>query len=194
MLRIDQANYADWIVGKGMILVAVLGLKKSGKTTSCEALIREFKSRGLKVGAVKSMHHARMTIDTKGKDTWRHRQAGADFVASLSEGEMGYIQAIDGRAEMVDAIKHFPEDVDVVVCEGVEGLGGKALHVVALKSESLLLETLNIRGLGRGKNVLALTGIFSNVTKKHAKHPVFNCTVKADIKRLANIILEKGGK
>ncbi|MFH0815600.1 MAG: molybdopterin-guanine dinucleotide biosynthesis protein B [Methanobacteriota archaeon] len=175
-----------------MITVSVLGLKKSGKTTSCEALIREFKSRGLRVGAVKSMHHARMTIDTKGKDTWRHRQAGADFVVSLSKGEMGYIEAVMGRATLREARRHFPKGTGILVCEGVEGLGSEAIKVVALKSAALLPETLKIRGLGRGKNVLALTGIFTNATKKHSKYPVFNCTVKRDAKALADLILEGG--
>jgi molybdopterin-guanine dinucleotide biosynthesis protein MobB len=176
-----------------MIIVTIIGLKKSGKTTSCEALIREFKSRGLRVGAVKSMHHARMTIDTRGKDTWRHRQAGADFVVSLSKGELGYIEAASGRATLKDAKRHFPPDTDMLVCEGVEGLGSEALKVVALKSAELLPETLKIRGLGAGRNVLALTGIFSNGEAQISKYPVFNCTVKNDAKALADLILKKGG-
>jgi len=177
-----------------MIIVTVLGLKKSGKTTSCEALIRQFKLRGLKVGAVKSMHHARMTIDTEGKDTWRHRQAGADFVVSLSKGEMGYIEAASGRTTLNDAKRHFPPDTDVLVCEGVEGLGSEAYSVVALKSVDMLAETLKIRGLGGGKNILALTGIFSNDAKANPNYPVFNCTVKKEAKALADLIIKNGGR
>ena len=62
-----------------MIIVSLIGLKKCGKTTTSEALISEFKSRGMKVGGVKWMVQASFTIDTEGKDTWRHQQAGADF-------------------------------------------------------------------------------------------------------------------
>lgn len=176
-----------------MIFVTVLGLKKSGKTTSCEALIREFKSRGMKVGAVKSMHHARMTIDTKGKDTWRHRMAGADFVAALSKGELGYIESTAGKATIEAAAKHFPADTDVVVCEGVEGLGRGAVTILALRTKSCLAETLRIRGVGRGSNVLALTGIFSNETSRHPKYPIFNCTKSRDARTLADLILRGGG-
>ena len=175
-----------------MIVISVLGLKKSGKTTTCEALIREFKSRGLKVGAVKSMHHARMTIDSKGKDTWRHRRAGADFVASLSNGEMGYIQAIGGKASFKDASVHFPVETDIVVCEGVEDPGRGALRVVALKAKGDLAETLETRGLGVDKNVIALTGIFANETRAHPKYSIYNCTVKRDIVALADLILGEG--
>jgi molybdopterin-guanine dinucleotide biosynthesis protein MobB len=172
-----------------MMVVSVLGLKKSGKTTSCEALIREFKRRGYKVGAVKSMHHAKMTIDSKGKDTWRHKRAGADFVASLSNGEMGYIETVGGRADFYEAMKHFPADAEVVVCEGVEGLGGGAANIVALKSSDDLRETLKIRGLGGGRRVMALTGIFSNDEAAHAKYPVFNCLKEGDVRSLAALIL-----
>ena len=176
-----------------MIIVTVLGLKKSGKTTSCEALIREFKSRGLKVGAVKSMRHARMmTVDTEGKDTWRHRQAGADFVVSLSDRELAYIEASERRTTLRDASRHFPCDTDVLICEGVEDLGSEAIKIVALKSAALLHETLKIRGLGRGKNVLALTGIFSNGAKSHSNYPVFNCTIKREAKALADLIVRTG--
>lgn len=172
-----------------MIVVTVLGLKKSGKTTTCEALIREFKSRGLKVGAVKSMHHARMTIDSRGKDTWRHRRAGADFVASLSNGELGYIQTVEGKASMAEASRHFPKGTDVVVCEGVEEPGRGAVRLLALKGAGDLAEALEIRGLGDGGGVLALTGIFSNKAKKHPRYPVYNCTVAEDSKALADLIL-----
>jgi molybdopterin-guanine dinucleotide biosynthesis protein B len=174
-----------------LIVVTVLGLKKSGKTTTCEALIREFKSRGLSVGAVKSMHHARMTIDSKGKDTWRHRRAGADFVASLSNGEMGYIQSVEGKATMAEVAQHFPKGTDVVVCEGVEEPGRGAVRLLALRDAGDLAEALEIRGLGNGSGVLALTGIFANEAKKHPRYPVYNCTVSKDRKALVDIILSK---
>ncbi|MCK5038041.1 MAG: molybdopterin-guanine dinucleotide biosynthesis protein MobB, partial [Thermoplasmata archaeon] len=50
-----------------MIIVSLIGLKKCGKTTTAEALIKEFKSRGMKVGGVKWMVHSNFTIDTEGK-------------------------------------------------------------------------------------------------------------------------------
>jgi len=175
-----------------MIVVTLVGLKKSGKTACCEALIREFKRRGLKVGGVKSMHHAKMTIDTKGKDTWRQKQAGADFVVSLSNGELGYIERAKGRATLWDALAHIPADTDVLVCEGVETDDPKAIKVVVAKAPEMLEETFDIRGLGSGKDVVALTGIIANEVGKHPKYPVFNCKKPKQVKALADLIIKKG--
>ena len=98
-----------------MIIVSLIGLKKSGKTTCVEALVREFKGRGMKVGAVKSMVHSRFTVDTEGKDTWRHQRAGADFVISLSKDEMAYIERRPARSRLDEFLRFVPSDTDVLV-------------------------------------------------------------------------------
>ncbi|MBN1538775.1 MAG: molybdopterin-guanine dinucleotide biosynthesis protein B, partial [Candidatus Thermoplasmatota archaeon] len=102
-----------------MIIVSLIGLKKSGKTTVAEALISEFKSRGMKVGAVKSMTLSRFTVDTEGKDTWRHRRAGADVVLSLSADEFAYIESRKEPPGLEDVLNMIPRDVDILICEGV---------------------------------------------------------------------------
>ena len=89
-----------YMPGDAMIIVSLIGLKKTGKTTCIEALIKEFKSRGMKVGTVKSMVHSKFTIDTEGKDTWRHQEAGADFVVSLSKDEIAYIEKRPARSQI----------------------------------------------------------------------------------------------
>ena len=61
-------------------IIAVVGSKKSGKTTTIEALTRELVKRGFKVAAVKHVSEPDFTMDTKGKDTWRFAQAGARIV------------------------------------------------------------------------------------------------------------------
>jgi len=61
----------------------IVGWKNSGKTTLVEALIREFAARGLRVSTVKHAHHA-FDIDVPGKDSYRHREAGAGEVLVAS--------------------------------------------------------------------------------------------------------------
>lgn len=59
-----------------MKVYGVTGWKNSGKTTLLSKLVEEIVGRGVSVSTVKHAHHA-FDIDHEGKDSWRHRQAGA---------------------------------------------------------------------------------------------------------------------
>lgn len=60
------------------------GWSGSGKTTLIEQLIPRFVLRGLKVSLIKHAHHL-FDIDRPGKDSWRHREAGASEVLITSD-------------------------------------------------------------------------------------------------------------
>ncbi|MDO9537722.1 MAG: molybdopterin-guanine dinucleotide biosynthesis protein B [Thermoplasmata archaeon] len=171
-----------------MIIVSLIGLKKSGKTTCVEALVREFKARGKKVGTVKSMVSSKFTIDTEGKDTWRHQEAGADFVISLSKDEIAYIEKRPGRSLLDEFLRFIPEDTEILICEGLEDTDQRIIRILVAKSTNFLAETFDVRGAQ--ENVVALTGIIANETKKHDKYPIFDCTQLDDARALADLILE----
>ena len=57
-------------------VIAVVGTKGSGKTTTIEYLISRLSDEGYKVGSIKHVHHPDFSIDTDGTDTWRHTRAG----------------------------------------------------------------------------------------------------------------------
>ena len=63
--------------------IHIVGRKNHGKTTLVAELIREFTSRGLSVGTIKHTHHHH-ELDTPGKDSHVHREAGATAVGILS--------------------------------------------------------------------------------------------------------------
>lgn len=67
-----------------MKIFGIMGYSGSGKTTLIEALIRRFAARGLKVSLIKHAHHG-FDIDRPGKDSFRHREAGAGEVMLLSD-------------------------------------------------------------------------------------------------------------
>ena len=57
-------------------VIGVAGFKNAGKTTLVEKLVREFTLRGYRIATVKHAHHS-FDIDHEGRDSFRHRQAGA---------------------------------------------------------------------------------------------------------------------
>ncbi len=57
-----------------MKILTVVGTKNTGKTTLVTMLVQELVKRGHKVGTIKHTHH---DFDLEGKDTWKHRKAGA---------------------------------------------------------------------------------------------------------------------
>lgn len=63
----------------------VIGRKNHGKTTLVVDLVEELSRRGLRVGTVKHTHH-KHELDVPGKDSHRHREAGASVVGVLSRG------------------------------------------------------------------------------------------------------------
>lgn len=62
-----------------MKVFGIAGYSGSGKTTLLEKLIPQFTARGLKVSVIKHAHHG-FDIDRPGKDSYRHREAGASEV------------------------------------------------------------------------------------------------------------------
>lgn len=67
-----------------MKVVGFAGFSGSGKTTLVETLVQHFVVSGLRVSVLKHAHH-RFDIDHPGKDTWRHREAGAYEVLAASD-------------------------------------------------------------------------------------------------------------
>ncbi|WOI47561.1 molybdopterin-guanine dinucleotide biosynthesis protein B [Acidovorax sp. BLS4] len=70
-----------------MKVVGFAGFSGSGKTTLIERLIPALGQRGQRVSVVKHAHH-RFDVDHPGKDTWRHREAGAFEVVAASDRRM----------------------------------------------------------------------------------------------------------
>jgi len=102
-----------------MNVVAFAGYSGSGKTTLVESLIALLRLRGLRVSVVKHAHH-KFDIDHPGKDTWRHRQAGAFEVVVASENRLALIREFEQPAALSvhHLIAELYDGVDWVLVEG----------------------------------------------------------------------------
>ncbi|MDH5815416.1 MAG: molybdopterin-guanine dinucleotide biosynthesis protein B [Candidatus Nezhaarchaeota archaeon] len=111
--------------------IAVLGSKKSGKTSIVEILVRHFTEMGLIVGTIKHIHHPNFTIDSEGSDTWRHRRAGAKATAYLSPLEAGLILSMEREPENLEEALRLIEGLkmDLLIMEGFHRLVAKRFDV-----------------------------------------------------------------
>jgi molybdopterin-guanine dinucleotide biosynthesis protein B len=101
-----------------MRIFGFAGWSGSGKTTLMTALIPEFVSRGITVSTVKHAHHD-FDIDRAGKDSWRHREAGAHQVMVASDRRWALMHELRGAAEpSLDALLQHLNPVDLVLVEG----------------------------------------------------------------------------
>jgi len=79
-------------------LLGIVGFKNAGKTTLTERLVSELTARGYRISTVKHAHHA-FDIDQEGRDSWRHRQAGASEVAIVSANRWALVHELRGTPE-----------------------------------------------------------------------------------------------
>jgi molybdopterin-guanine dinucleotide biosynthesis protein B len=143
-------------------VVAVVGRKSSGKTTTMEVLTKELTKRGYKVAAVKHVPEPNFTIDTEGKDTWRFAKAGAKTIVSVASGEVATIEKIDVTSFSLEDILQKCGNNNMIFLEGFRKLVGENLDVpkiVTVKSAEEAFEASKTF-----KPILAFTGPYSTET------------------------------
>lgn len=96
----------------------VVGWKNSGKTTLMERLVAEISGRGFGVSTIKHAHHA-FDIDREGKDSWRHRRAGAREVLVAGGRRWALMSELRGAPEppLAELLAKLAP-VDLVLVEG----------------------------------------------------------------------------
>ena len=100
-----------------MKVYGVIGWKNSGKTSLMERLVAEITGRGFSVSTVKHVHHT-VDLDQPGKDTWRHRQAGAREVVLASADRLAILVEHRGPEPELPAVLARLAPVDLVLVEG----------------------------------------------------------------------------
>jgi molybdopterin-guanine dinucleotide biosynthesis adapter protein len=105
-----------------MRVLGIVGFKNSGKTTLVEGLVAELVRRGRRVCTVKHAHHD-IEVDRPGKDSHRHRMAGATAVAVVSPRRWAVMHELRGAAEpTLDEVLQALPPCDLVLVEGYRAL------------------------------------------------------------------------
>lgn len=101
-----------------MRLYGIVGWKNAGKTGLMERLVTEITGRGISVSTIKHAHHS-FDVDHPGKDSHRHRVAGATEVLLASRNRFALMHELRGEDEPVlSALLEKLAPVDLVLVEG----------------------------------------------------------------------------
>lgn len=126
-----------------MKLWGITGRKNSGKTHLMERLVAEFTRRGLAVSTVKHAHHA-VDIDQPGRDSYRHREAGAHEVIVASQRRWALMHELRGADEpALDALLARLAPVDLVLVEGYKAAPHPKIEAHRAETGQPLLATGN---------------------------------------------------
>ncbi len=110
-------------------IIGVAGFKNAGKTTLVEKLVAALTARGHRVSTVKHAHHS-FDIDQEGRDSFRHRKAGAAEVTVVSRHRWAIMHEVRGEQEpSLGEILAKLAPCDLVIVEGYKRDGHDKIEV-----------------------------------------------------------------
>jgi molybdopterin-guanine dinucleotide biosynthesis adapter protein len=156
-------------------VIGVCGFKNAGKTTLVEKLVRHLTTKGFRVSTVKHAHHD-FDIDHEGRDSFRHRKAGATEVAVVSQQRFAIMHELRGaEPPTLDEVLAKLSPCDLVIVEGYKRDTHDKIEVRTLKLNHPVLA-------GDDPTIVAVA---ANGTLE-APVPVFN---RDDVAALAQFII-----
>lgn len=156
-------------------IVCFVGRSNSGKTTLIERLIPELTQAGYRVATIKHAGHG-FDLDTEGKDSWRHKQAGASQVVVLSKGSLAMFADVPEELPLEEVRDRFVDNgIDLIIAEGWKSEG---LPKVIVVREDLKEVNVSLEGL---LAVASMTPIETDV-------PWFD---RDDVQGLAKVIISR---
>ena len=118
------------------LVICIVGRPKSGKTTIIEKLIPELKNRGYRVATIKHTTHD-FEMDTAGKDSWKHAQAGSECAVLSSGSKVALTRNVDHDLSPAELTRLISGDFDIILAEGFKRSG--ELKIEILRNEGELL-------------------------------------------------------
>jgi molybdopterin-guanine dinucleotide biosynthesis adapter protein len=112
-----------------MKVIGIAGWSGAGKTTLISRVIPYLRQQGLRVSVIKHAHHD-FDVDVPGKDSWVHRQSGAEEVLVSSANRWALMHELRGAAEpeLPELLKKM-SPVDLVVIEGFKSKPHRKIEV-----------------------------------------------------------------
>ena len=159
-----------------MKVLSVIGITKSGKTTTVENIIQELRSRGYSVGSVKEIHYEQFQIDRDGTNTDRHKKAGSTLVTARGMKETDVLYP--SMLPMSRILSFY--DHDFVILEGVHDINAPV--IITAHNTGEIDERMDYR-------TLAVSGMIAGEIQSYKGLAVINCITGT--KKLVDLIEEK---
>jgi molybdopterin-guanine dinucleotide biosynthesis protein B len=157
-------------------IISIVGKSDSGKTTLIEKLVPELTRRNYRIATVKHDVHG-FEVDREGKDSWRHKKAGAHTVVIASPNKVALIRDVEKDLTLEKIREKLIQDVDLILAEGYKKDVQPKIEVFRKEKHKELLCT-------EKDNLVAI-----------ASNQAFNigipCFDLEDIKEIANFIEKK---
>ncbi|MCP5036949.1 MAG: bifunctional molybdopterin-guanine dinucleotide biosynthesis adaptor protein MobB/molybdopterin molybdotransferase MoeA [Rhodobacteraceae bacterium] len=163
-----------------MKIYGVIGWKNSGKTGLMERLVAEITARGLKVSTIKHAHHV-FDVDQKGKDSFRHRAAGAGEVLLASHKRWALMHELgEDHEPSLDVLLAKLDPCDLVLVEGYKRDNHPKIEVMRQETTQglIALEDRTVRAVA------------ANTTINDVDLPLFDLD---DTNAIADFILDQVG-
>lgn len=119
-------------------VLAIIGHSNTGKTTLVEKLIGALSERGLRVATAKHHPHD-LEIDRPGKDSYRHRRAGAVATMLLLPREIVLTADLAGEATLREIVTRYASDAHICLIEGCKRADVPKIEVYANNSVNMPL-------------------------------------------------------
>jgi molybdopterin-guanine dinucleotide biosynthesis protein B len=110
------------------VIISIVGTSDSGKTVLLEGLIPEIRKRGYRVGVIKHSVHG-FNLDHEGKDSWRHKQAGAQAVTLSSPTHVAMIREVERELTIDEIVSNYLGDMDIILTEGYKKEGKPKIEI-----------------------------------------------------------------
>ena len=157
-------------------IISIVGKSNSGKTTLIENLIPELTKRGYRVATIKHNVHG-FNIDHEGKDSWRHKKAGACATVIACPTRVALIEDIESDYSLDEIRDKYIKRADIILAEGYKGNPFPKIEVFRSELKRELL-------CGKEDNLLAVAAD----VKLDVGVPCFDIN---DVKGIADLIENK---
>ena len=151
-------------------IVAIVGLKNSGKTTLISNIIKVLSTKGYKIGVLKHDVHS-FDIDHPNTDTYKIRKAGAYEIAISNKEMFAYIKSLSYELKVSKIAMEYFKDIDLLILEGYKSSHYPKIEIV--KGKPILHSD---------DNVIAYISYNFNIT---TSLPIFNID---DIVKISSFI------
>jgi molybdopterin-guanine dinucleotide biosynthesis protein MobB len=147
-------------------ILSIVGRSNTGKTTLIEKMIPELMRRGYRVATIKHNVHG-FDIDHEGKDSWRHKKAGAQTTVIASPHQVAVVEDVERDLELEALRDHYIRNVDIVISEGfkinphpkIEVIRSILRHEPLCTKDDNLIAVASDRPLDRGVPCLDISDV-----------------------------------